>query len=92
MKIWYMRDNHTFLPLPLPLEAAMEQLRTAFVDMRDTYGSLCTNQGPMSRKMEHAGNDWKEFSPRARAWLEAAVKPTAAELEYASWEFVPPNG
>jgi hypothetical protein len=49
-----MRDNHTFLSLPLNVDAAMVELRRAFIDERDTYGSLCCKQGPMRNKMEHA--------------------------------------
>ena len=85
MKIWYMSDNHTFRSLPLNVEASMTELRRAFIDERDTYGSLCCKEGPMRNKMEHAKADWPEFEPRARKWIEAALKPTEAEIEYASW-------
>lgn len=85
MKIWYMRDNHTFLSLPPDVDAAMVELRRAFIDKRDTYGSLCCREGPMRNKMEHAHADWLEFEPRARKWIEAALKPTDAEIEYTSW-------
>ena len=47
MTIWYMRDNHTFLPLPLDVDKAMKRLRAAFIDELDTYGMLCTKEGPM---------------------------------------------
>jgi hypothetical protein len=80
-----MRDNHTFLPLPLNVDEAMVVLRRAFIDERDTYGSLCCKQGPMRNKMEHAKADWSEFEPRARKWIEDALKPTDEEIEYASW-------
>lgn len=85
MKIWYMRDNHTFLSLPPDVDAAMVELRRAFIEKRDTYGSLCCTEGPMRNKMEHARADWLEFEPRARKWIEAALKPTDAEIEYTSW-------
>jgi hypothetical protein len=85
MKIWYMRDNHTFLSLPLNVDAAMVELRKAFFDARDTYGMLCCKEGPMRKKVEQAQADWSEFEPRARKWIEAALKPTDAEIEYASW-------
>ena len=85
MRIWYMRDNHTFLSLPLDVDAAMVELRRTFIEEHDTYGSLCCKEGPMRHKMEHANADWSEFEPRARRWIEAALKPTDAELEYASW-------
>lgn len=90
MRIWYMRDNHTFLSLPLDVGAAMVELRRTFIDERDTYGSLCCKEGPMRNKMEHAKADWSEFEPRARRWIEAALKPTDAEIEYTSW--LTPNG
>ena len=89
MKIWYMRDNHTFLSLPLDVDKAMKRLRAAFIDELDTYGMLCTKEGPMKSTNEHARSDWAEFEPRARAWIEAALKPTDAELEYASWALTP---
>lgn len=89
MKIWYMRDNHTFLPLPLDADEAMDRLRKAFIDERDTYGMLCTKEGPMRDKSEHAGKDWPEFEPRARKWIEAALLPTDAEVEYGSWALTP---
>ena len=38
----------------------------------------------MRNKVEHAGEDWLEFEPRARKWMEAALLPTDAETEYAS--------
>ena len=80
-----MRDNHTFLPLPLDVDAAIDELRKAFIDKRNTYGMLCTKQGPMRNKHEHAGKDWCEFEPRARKWIEAALMPNVADVEYASW-------
>ena len=90
MRIWYMRDNHTFLSLPNNVEMAMIELRRSFIDEHDTYGMLCTQEGPMSGANAHAGKDWQEFCPRARCWIEAALQPTAAEIEYASWA-QPPN-
>ena len=85
MRIWYMRDNHTFLSLPLDVDAAMVELRRAFIEEHDVYGSLCCKEGPMRNTMEHARADWPEFEPQARRWIEAALKPTDAEIEYASW-------
>jgi hypothetical protein len=85
VKIWYMRDNHTFLKLPSEVDKAMVALREEFVERLGTYGALCTKQGPKAGKMEQARASWSEFAPRARAWLTAALGPTAAEIEYASW-------
>lgn len=82
--VWYMRDNHTFRRLPPEIELAVAILRDEF-NAGETYGMLCTKQGPMSGKVEHAGKDWNAFEPRARRWLIAAMQPTAAEAEYASW-------
>ena len=39
----------------------------------------------MRNKVEHAKADWLEFEPRARKWIEAALKPTDADIEYTSW-------
>lgn len=85
LKLWYMRDNHTFIRLPLDLNVAMTKLRTAFIDERDTYGMLCTKQGPMQNAPEHAYANWDEFEPRARKWIKDALEPSDAEIEYASW-------
>ena len=85
MKLWYMRDNHTFLLLPPDVDAAMVELRRAFIEKRDTYGMLCCTEGPMRNKVEHAQADWLEFEPRARKWIEAALNPTDADIEYTSW-------
>ena len=82
--LWYMRDNHTFRRLPANVDDAMAILRDEF-DAGETYGMLCTKQGPMAGKNEHARKDWGDFEPRARRWLLAAMQPTAAEAEYASW-------
>ena len=81
MTIWYMRDNHTFIPLPLDADEAMARLRRAFIDEIDAYGMLCTTEGPMRGKYEHAAKDWSEFEPRARKWLDAALLPSGGELE-----------
>lgn len=82
--LWYMRDNHTFRRLPANVDDAIAILRDEF-GAGETYGMLCTKEGPMVGKYEHAREDWGDFERRARRWLLAAMQPTAAEAEYASW-------
>ena len=84
-RIWYMRDNHTFVALPPEVDGAMARLEETFHGYYGTYGMLCTKTGPMRSTALNAGKEWSEFAPRARAWIEAALAPTDAEIEYASW-------
>lgn len=84
-RIWYMRENHTFAELPHDVDAAMIRLREVFDGHCGHYGMLTTKQGPTEKTVVHARADWEEFAEQARPWLEAAVQPDAADIEYASW-------
>jgi len=84
-RIYYMHDNHTFSPLPPDVNAAVAHLYDLFHGNMGSYGMLCTKEGPMAGKVEHAGREWADFAPRARDWLFLALQPTAAEIEYDSW-------
>jgi hypothetical protein len=70
-----MRDNHTFRPLPLDVEAALEIMR-AERDAGQTHGMLCGNPSILLKGVVHAPGaaKWKDFEQRARAWLEAAIE------------------
>lgn len=71
MKIWYMRDNHTFRPLPLNVEAAIDTLRNEF-DQGNTYGMLCSKE-PALCEVVHAKDSWTTFEVEARKWLTSAA-------------------
>jgi hypothetical protein len=87
MKLWYMRDNHTFRALPPDDEEAIAVLRVEF-DRGFTSGMLCATSPlhPFRPDNVHAHADFAEFEPRARAWLATArTYSSPGELEYASW-------
>jgi len=84
-RIWYMRDNHSFAQLPNDVDAAMARLQEVFDGHCGHYGMLATKQGPMNGVVVHARSDWEEFAEQARPWLEAALKPSDADIEYTSW-------
>lgn len=74
VRVWYMRDNHTFRPLPLDVEAALAAMR----DERDagqTYGMLCGHPAGVVPGPVHASTaaEWPAFEDAARRWLETAV-------------------
>jgi hypothetical protein len=73
MKIYYMRDNHTFLPLPLDIAASESLLRKEFDDGW-TYGMLCSNSKGMEAKLHASGRDGEEqFFADARVWIRRAI-------------------
>jgi hypothetical protein len=73
MKIYYMRDNHTFLPLPLDVGVSESLLRQEFDDGH-TCGMLCSKD-PKMRDLLHArGSDQSEqFFQDARKWVQRAI-------------------
>lgn len=86
MKLYYMRDNHTFCPLPLEIEQAIAVIRDEFAD-GNSYGMLFTKSIDTSNAPNpHARRDFAEFEPRARAWLAYVLSyKSPADLEYESW-------
>lgn len=66
-KSYYMRDNHTFLPLPVDVEAALDALYREFCE-GDAFGMLCTKHEDLKRVI-HADGDWEKFRHEARRWL-----------------------
>lgn len=74
IKVWYMRDNHTFLPLPLDVEAAIGLMRNER-DVGFTCGMLCgLPTGVVPIPVDARGqNRWGDFEKEARVWLTEAV-------------------
>lgn len=74
VRCWYMRDNHTFRPLPLDVDAALQVMREERDD-GNTYGMLCGKpDGVLGSVMHaHGAADWPRFEAAARPWLEQAV-------------------
>jgi hypothetical protein len=74
IKVWYMRDNHTFLSLPLDTEAALRALRNER-DAGWDYGMLCGRPTGVVPEPIHARGlgDWDSFERAARYWLTAAI-------------------
>lgn len=84
VRIWYMRDNHTFRALPLDVEGALSAMRQER-DAGDTYGMLCGKPDGVVPDVVHAGSaaEWPTFEAAARPWLETAVarsKPPNVEV------------
>ena len=76
VRIWYMRDNHTFRELPLDVDAALAVMREER-DAGQTHGMLCGKpEGGVVAAPIHAPGaaDWAAFEARARPWLERAVE------------------
>jgi hypothetical protein len=66
-----MRDNHTFLPLPLNVGMAESLIRREF-EQGYTYGMLCSKSKGMENVL-HVENDVEEFLPEARKWIQQAI-------------------
>ena len=84
VRIWYMRDNHTFRTLPLDVEDALAAMREER-DAGQTYGMLCGRPDGVVPGAVHARSaaKWQAFEDAARPWLETAVarsKPPSAQL------------
>jgi len=76
VKLYYMRDNHTFRNLPLDSDQAVAALREEF-RCGYTHGMLCwSSENPRSLGNLHAaGNDTaEEFFDEARDWIKAAIE------------------
>ena len=75
VRIWYMRDNHTFRPLPLDVEQALAVMREER-DAGQTHGMLCGKpEGGVVDAPIHAPGaaDWAAFESGASPWLARAV-------------------
>ena len=87
VRIWYMRDNHTFRALPLDVEDALAAMREER-DAGQTYGMLCGRPDGVVLGPVHARTaaEWPAFEAAARPWLETAVarsKPPNVEAKWA---------
>lgn len=95
MKLYYMRDDHLFRPLPLDVEQAVAAVREEFA-AGQTCGMLCSKSLPCTpfgtegEPDPHAhGGSFAEFEPQVRAWMAYALNYKApADLEYESWAAV----
>lgn len=94
---WYMRDDHTFRPLPLDVERAVSALREER-DLRNLYGMLCGSPDGVVPAPVHARDleKWPEFEAEAREWLVKAVRasqpPSAHSGPGQEVELPPPIG
>ena len=73
-KIWYMRDNHTFLPLPLDADKAIELMRGEWC-AGYTYGVLCSKQLKIGNVHAKGKEKWDEFERECRKWFARASVP-----------------
>lgn len=72
VKLYYMRDNHTFKRLTGPVEEMLAQVMAEFDDGY-TYGMLCTKSLPGLGVVHAPGSaDRQRFQNEAREWLFAA--------------------
>jgi len=74
VRIWYMRENHTFCRLPLDVDRAVSVMRGE-INAGSTYGMLCGHPTGVVPGVVHAQTaaEWPTFEVAARAWLETAV-------------------
>ena len=85
VRIWYMRDDHTFRVLPLDVDTALAVMREER-DAGQPYGMLCGRPDGVVPGPVHARTaaEWPAFEAAARPWLEAAIersKPPNFEVE-----------
>lgn len=73
MKLYYMRDNHTFKPLPFNVDNAEAILRQEF-DNGCTCGMLCATPSK-SMEIVHApcSENAEVFFQQARDWVQRAA-------------------
>lgn len=74
LRLWYMRDNHTFRELPLDVERAIEILRHEVCEECFSHGMLCSHQvRGLPDVHAHGAEKWHEFEFAARDWLQKAL-------------------
>lgn len=66
-KAYYMRDNHSFLPLPFDIEQALDAIHLEF-GRGFGHGMLFTKNGSLNRVV-HAEGNWENFRHDAKQWL-----------------------
>lgn len=84
LPIWYMRDNHTFLRLPLNVDQALQLIRQEFVEGM-SYGMLCSKNNELPLVHAEGPERWPVFEIAAREWLKRAVK-LAKEIAFKKGE------
>lgn len=70
LRIWYMRDNHTFRELNHDWECIEKSIREEF-ECGNSYGMMCATMGGKHySKNEHAGkkSELDDFLARAKSW------------------------
>lgn len=73
LRIYYMRDNHTYRALSLDVGKAIEQMRSEWGDGY-THGMLCSKAPGMPPLVHaHGSKRWGEFEAAARAYYAAAL-------------------
>jgi hypothetical protein len=72
VRLYYMRDDHTFKRLTGPVEDMLAQVMAEFDD-GFTSGMLCTKSLPdLGHVHAHGTSDRQRFMNEAREWLFAA--------------------
>ena len=66
VRVWYMRDNHTFLELPLDIDEAISALRNEWPSGQ-TCGVLCSKE---VNEEVHAHGEIEPFIAEVRAWYD----------------------
>ena len=76
LKLWYMRDNHTFASLPLDPELAADKIATLLKEGDGRCGMLCSKQFD-----EHVHHDFnspdKKFIAQTKQWVQDALAAEA---------------
>ncbi len=74
VRIWYMRDNHTFLELPLDEAKAVEMLRVemSYADGMGRSGMLCSKQIDITLHDDYTA-PIESFVELARPKIRAAI-------------------
>ncbi len=76
--VWYMRDNHTFLRLPLEVNLALQALEDEFIH-GDSRGMLCSKHPGLVNIQYHSNGNWNDFKPLAVGFLREAMRIANAE-------------
>lgn len=71
MQIYYMRDNHTFRPLSLNVNEAIEQVREEYVDGY-TCGMLCSHDTVVPPIFARPGK-FEVFMSEIRGWYAKVI-------------------
>jgi len=80
MKIYYMRDNHTFRPIPLDVDKAERVLREE-IESGYVCGSLCARLEGKELILHASGSAGAEqFFAEARAWIEKVLAMDSVSL------------